>query len=319
AEPDHAAVLVRLAPEVEALRLPAGTALVAGHDPSGVERIYRTERELMVGRAEVAQLRSVHVDRRITEIPDVRSDRSLTARQAFERSLELALGDPRPGDPVPNYAGALIDHNFVVGLASLLAFSRTHLHLEHHELRALMKRVRRRAAADREWAELNRLMGVQSPAEPRAFASNLASVVGVLDFETDGLPQVASLDDLYDHRGEPDVRAYIDDRLAAIGWDDFVAMMVIKRRIDADWAQINRTLEQIGRRQRGVLSWSLDPVNPTAFTSNLAKALGDGWPPPWPWATTNIDSYDAQLRALERHFAMPVERLERLVGFAEQL
>ena len=70
-EPDRAAVVFRLAPRVAQLRLPAGTGLEAGRDSSGVARIYRTERELLINLAEVAELRSVFVDRRFIEIPDV--------------------------------------------------------------------------------------------------------------------------------------------------------------------------------------------------------------------------------------------------------
>jgi hypothetical protein len=319
AQPDRAAMVFRLAGQVSEVLLPAGTALQAGRDSSGVARVYRTERDLVINRAQVAALRSVFVDRRITGIPDVRLDRSLTAGEAFDDTLRIALGVPRPGDPVPAWRGVAVDAGFVAGLRAPLAFAPEHLRLEHHELRALMQRVRRRDAADDEWAEINRLLGVTSPAEPRNFTANFESRVGKLDFKLDGLSQVDDIDDLYEHRNEQAVKDYIGAHLAAIGYDDFVALMPIKLRIDAEWAEINRLLERAGRRLRGQPDWSLAPADPTAFTANLASALAGAWPPPWPWGTRDIYEYEESVRQLEGHMSMTVERLVRLVAFAGEI
>lgn len=320
--PDRAMVVFGLRPGATEARLPAGTELAAGRDASGVPRVYRTEREIVVNRAAVAQVRSVFVDRRITGISDVRSDRSLTAPQALNRTLAIALGSPGPGDPVPVWETTPVDTAFLTGLREVLDFATTSLHLEHHELRSLMKLVAQREDADPEWTEINRLLGVTNPTEPRDFLANLEARVGALDFAADGLPQVNSVDDLYAYRADVAVRAYIDDRLSAVGFNSFVAAMQIKLRIDAEWAEINRLLERAGRRQRDVLAWSLPQGDATDFAGNLAAALEGAWPPPWPSspsATTGIDDYDALLRRLERHLSMPVERIETLVAFAEEL
>ena len=348
--PDRATVIFGLRPGATEVQLPAGTELQAGRDAGGVPRIYRTEREIVVNRAVVAQLRSVFVDRRITGIADVRADRSLTAADALTRTLKIALGSPRPGDPVPPWPPSPpgppsplvpVDFAFLKGRRDLLDFARTSLQLEHDELRSLMRLVRRRRAADAEWAEINRLLGVTNPVKPRDFLANLTARAGVLDFAADGLPQVNSVDDLYTFRTEPDVRKYIDGtpgpdddrtkvgRLAVIGFDNFVALMRIKVRIDAEWAEVNRLLERSGRRQRGVLAWSFpsDPpgsFDPTNFDANLALALQ--WPkpplpspPPWPSGTHGIDDYEALLRRLEVHLSMPIDRVETLVSFAQQI
>ncbi len=316
---DRAAVVLQLASRVDHVRVPAGTALRAGRDSAGVERIYRTERDIDVNRAQVAALRSVYVHRRITQIPDVRRDASLTAQQTFDRMLALALGTPNPGDAVPAYSGQAIDRAFIVGLGPLLGFASQKLFLDQHELRAMMKLVRRRNEADHEWAEINRLLKLANPAKPRDFAANFAAAVGVLDFEKDGLPQVKNLDDLYEHRAEKDVRAYIDKELAEIGYANFEALMPIKRRIDAEWAEINRYLESVGRRQRGVLAWSLEPADPTAFAANLQKALGSAWPPPWPAPSKTIEEYEARVRSLEAHLSMSAERLAVVSAFVDEL
>ena len=320
--PDRATVVFGLRPGVAEVLVPAGTELQAGRDASGVPRIYRTEREIVVNRAAVAQLRSVFVDRRITGISDVRADRSLTAPQALGKTLAIALGSPGPGDPVPAWGTRPVDATFLVGLRAALDFAPKSLRLEHFELRSMMQLVAQRRAADPEWAEINRLLGVVNPSNPRDFLANLTSRVGPLDFAADGLPQVGSVDDLYTYRTDPAVRAYIDDRLKAVGFDRFIAAMQIKLRIDAAWAEINRLLVRAGRRQRNVLAWSLPPGNATDFAGNLAAALGTAWPPAWPSspsATTGIDDYNTLVRGLEAHLAMPVERIAVLVAFAEQI
>ena len=316
AAPDRASVVFRLAAGVTELRVPAGTALQAGRDSAGNPRIYRTERELIVSRARVDALRSVHVHRRITGIPDVRKDRGQSPDEAFDGALAIALGAPRPGDPVPPWNGQTIDRSFVLGLPAVLSFARERLFLDHHELRALMALVRRRADASHEWAEINRLLGVHDPADPRDFAANFTRVIGPLDFAADGLAQVNNVDDLYDRRTIPEVREYIDLRLAAVGYDNFTAVMAIKQRIDAEWAEINRFLGRLGARQRGLLAWELGAVTTTDFSANLARALGAAWPPPWPWGTSDITSYEATIRRLEAHLSMSAERLARLAALA---
>jgi hypothetical protein len=317
--PDRATVVLGVRSGVAEVLLPAGTELQAGRDVSGVAQIYRTERDLVVNRAAVAQVRSVFVDRRITGISDVRADRSLTASQALGGTLAIALGSPGPGDPVPLWGTQPVDAAFLVGLRGVIDFAPKSLYLEHHELRSMMQLVARRRAADPEWAAINRLLGAVNPSSPRDFLGNLTSRVGPLDFTADGLPQVNSVDDLYTYRADPAVRAYIDSRLSAVGFDNFVAAMQIKLRIDADWAEINRLLGRAGRRQRGVLAWSLPPGDATDFAGNLATALGSAWPPPWPSGTTGIDDYNDLLRRLEAHLAMPVERIAVLVAFAEKI
>lgn len=317
AVPDRVHVVMHLATGVTEARIAAGTALQAGVNAAGAPRIYRTERELLVNRARVDALRSVHVHRRLVGVRELGDDRDLSPDEAFTAALDLALGEPRPGDPAPRLDGRAVDHAFVRELAPLLDFSERHLHLRHDELRRLMQRLRRRRGADREWTEINRLLRVADPADPRDFAANLARAIGPLDFQADGLPQVRTVDDLFEHRTDPDVRAFIDLRLAAIGHDDFVALMTIKRRIDAEWAEINRLLALAGQRRRNALVWELNPADPTAFEANLAAALDGAWPPPWPPGAPDIAAYDAALRRLEGHLAMSAERLVRLVALAD--
>jgi hypothetical protein len=325
AEPDRAAVVLKLAPRVAELRLPAGTALEAGRDSAGVTQVYLTERELVVTQAQVAALRSVFIDRLVIGISDVRADRSLTAAEAFDATLRLALGAPTPGDPVPRWRNNVVDGAFVKGLRPALALCRADagLYLEHFELRALMRLVRRRDAGT-EWSRINTLLGSPAPPKPRDFAGNLARAIlpQVIDPANDGLPQVNNIDDLYRHADEPEVRAYLDQKLARIGNGNgtaaFLALMPLKLRVDADWAEINRLLERAGQRLRGQPAWPLAPADATDFAANLLKAL-NAKPPAWPFGGKSIYDFDTALRELEVHFATSIERLDRLAGFSDRM
>ena len=293
AEPDRVAAIFSLAARAEDAFVPAGTALEAGRDGADNPRIYRSERDLWVSRARVAELRSVYIHRRITRLPDVRKQPRVTGPEVFEQLLDIALGEPNPGDAAPQWARA------IKAAGPLLRFTSASLQLRPHELRALMLLVRRRAAADFEWAEINRLLGV----------------IGPLDFAAAGLPQVRSVDDLYELRGEPDVAEFIATRLVKLGPERFAALMKIKRRIDAEWAEIGRYLEKIGRGRRNDRTWRLAPADPTAFASNLAAALASNIV--WPAGLAGIDAYEAKIRELEAQYAMSAEQLLRVVGFAE--
>jgi hypothetical protein len=327
---DRVAVLFGLGPRAARVRLPAGTELRAGRDSAGRPRTYLTEREVVVNRASVRSLKSVFVDRRITGLADVRRNDDLTAPEVLDQMLGLALGRPRPGDPIPPWQGGAIDTAFLARLRSDLAFARRNAFLEHHELRAMMRLVRRRESADAEWAEINRLLGVVAPANPRDFEANLRSRVGELHFEDDGYPEIESIDDLYRHRRDPatathpSVEDYISTLLQALGdgdgslaYERFVALMPIKLRIDAEWAEINRLLSRAGTRRRGVLRWVLEPRDPTAFAQNLAAAIGRV--PRWPFGARTIADYDSNLRSLEAHLSTTAERLEVLAAFTTSI
>lgn len=318
---DRAAVLFRLAPGVAEARLRAGTELSAGRDASGRERVYVTERDLVINRAAVGALRSVFVDRRIVGIPDTRTDGQPTASQALDASLRLALGRPGPGGEVPKLDNQAVDAALLRSLRPTIDLATTHLHLAHHELRSLMRLVRRRSEGV-EWPVINDLLGVVEPADPRDFEGNLrARVADPLDFTTVELAGVNSLEDLYAHRTDPVVRTWIGDHLRNLASpghpaDVFAASMALKLRVDAEWAEVNRLLQLMGRRHRPQDPlWSLPPGDPTQFTERLGQALGDA-PIPWPAEIAGIDAYEDRLRSLEMHFGMRIERLDTLAAFA---
>lgn len=249
---DRATVLFTLRPGATEARLPAGTELQAGRDSKGKPRIYRTEREIVVNRAEVASLRSVFVDWRITGISDVRANYTLPddSAKVLEEMLKIAIGK-QPGEPVAQWNNQEVNFAFINELDGPLDFAWDSLHLKHHELRSLMRLVR--------WCKAN--------------------------------------------GGNP----------------------ALEDRLDAAWGEINRLVEAAGRRQWRVLEWTLPPkAEPRDFEVNLALALQ--WPKPperpalqWPWGVTDIDAYEAELRKLEAHLSMSVERLQRLASSAKAI
>jgi hypothetical protein len=224
---------------------------------------------------------------------------------------------------------------FLAAWRDRLAIAENQLKLRHDELRELMVLVRRRtdAGSELEWAAINRLLGYATPpADPRAFLANLQARVGVLDFERDGLSQVSSVEDLHRYSDQAPVRAYIERELVELADPGapaadrgasalavFTAVMTIKERVDADWRKIHRLLERAGQRSRPRdPNWRLSPSDPTNVAALLTQALGVRGAT-WPGGTDGekaLVAYDREMRRLEDHFFMRVERLALVVDVA---
>jgi hypothetical protein len=287
AVPDRVHVLPRLAAGVERARLPEGTLLRAGKDDLGRERVYRTDRELVVSRASVARLSSVYAQKQVVGLREAWALHKGTREEAVLRMLKIALGDPRPGDPLPPYGGKAVTYELLLGLKARVDFARTHLCMDFADLHSMMQLKRRRAAADAEWAVINQVLEKAgrsrltdpgwrlNPTDPRDFTHNLSTAIGgEIDFEREGPPGVNSLDDLYHQRNKEAVSAFIQQKLF-LSVDDFAEMMLTKIRIDNEWREISRILEQAGRRKRDKPSYKLDPSKPlTDFAARLEDALG---------------------------------------------
>ncbi|MBL8744646.1 MAG: hypothetical protein JNK04_26235, partial [Myxococcales bacterium] len=327
---DRAAIVFTAASGSDDVRIPEGTEVQAGRDAAGRPRVYRTERELLVNQSQVAALRSVYVDRERVGLADVRKDESLTVGGVLDYMLRLAVGRPKAGDQIEDFEKRKVNTSFLASLLPFLDFARDVLRLEHHELRSLIRlHTRRGDAANPEWERINALIGVANPPDPRDFHSNLASRIGEVDFKLDGWPEIESFDDLFvmrdDSKTDADgtvitVRSLIEKIFApfgAAGFDTFVELMSLKRRIDAEWREINRLLDIAGRRRRKSFTWtlqSLDDFDPTAFAVNLL--IAQEGKPQWPSGVNDIFEYAARVRRLERHLSMPAERLRAVAAFA---
>ncbi|MCA8991595.1 MAG: hypothetical protein KDA88_06430 [Planctomycetaceae bacterium] len=104
--PRQVNVLVDLVPQATPHLLPVGTMLLAGHAPDGSEIHFRTDNDLVVGHAQVAELRSLRVERKTITLQDVFEQPELLdaapGRQAnpaggrdkvYWALMALALGD----------------------------------------------------------------------------------------------------------------------------------------------------------------------------------------------------------------------------------
>lgn len=344
--PDRVNLVFRPARGVSELRIPAGTELAAGktpgETPGGAPLVYRTDRDLIVNRAEVAELRSLYIDQRVTGIREAneRRDPGTDPKDRFVRMFEHALGEPRPGEPMPPYAGQLVDIQLLARLGALVRFAPERLFMELYELRAMMQLRLRRAQADAEWLEINRYLehaGRQrtgnpgwllQPDDPRRFTANLDKAIGttVNAAYFAGLPEVKSIDDLYTQRliqrqsqfgaDEPsDVDLFIHQSLFFADLAEFDAMMALKTRSDDEWREVNLLLERAGQRRRNDRSYRLAPADPTAFTANFAAAIvGPGFA--WPAGVASPESYYSALLDIEAYFYMSAEAFAYIMAAA---
>lgn len=326
AVPDRVFVLFELAAGTDAVEVPEGTALAAGRDSAGRNRIYTTERALIVNRAKVARLASLFTDKRIIGMTEARQASVGTKEEHFMAMLSLALGDPSPGDPLPLYDdNQPVTYSRLKQFAQLVEFAPSSLWLELFELRNLVARKRTRDHADADWNTINAILQKAgqkkrndpswtfSPANPRDFDANLAAALGgIPDFA--GLPEIQTVDDLYTQRDRLDVQKAITDKLY-LSLDDFVAMMDLKRAADADWRVINSRLQLAGQRKRRQRNYRLTPADPSAFATNLNAAIG-----PVDFKSvgvSDIDSYADAISELENYFFMPAEHFDRMMKAAE--
>ena len=339
---DHVSVLLRPSPKVAETEVPAGHLLAAGRDSFGRDRFYRTDRRIVVNHADIGRLSAVYANRQMTGIREARELHKGTREEAVLNMLAVALGEPLPGDPLPDYdAGRVVDYDALLKLESLVNFTRDGLFLELFELRDLMRFKQQRDQADDQWAQINTELEAigkvrtgdpgfrLDPEDPRDFDANLVKALGGAPSFA-GLPQVENIDDLYQQRTLEEVKQYVSNpaglpdslRLLEpifLRFDDFVSMMQEKTAIDNEWNEINRILEKAGRLKRKDPDYQLVPgddtdFDPTDFATNFEAALGavdfssHG--------VDNIDDYFAALLHLEAYFLMSAENFAYLMNLA---
>ena len=95
AVPDQVAIIFKLARHVDQTLIKAGTALKAGKDALGVERIYKVQRDLVVSKAVIHSLKSVFIDINDRFSSDVSPDPNVSHRifQSPVANSSDGLGD----------------------------------------------------------------------------------------------------------------------------------------------------------------------------------------------------------------------------------
>ncbi len=216
AEPDHVHIMMELVKgfKEEKLFLAQNTALNGGKDEAGNPLIYRTQADLMINRAQIAQLRSVFVNKTVDKLS------SFDFSRDFIAMMKLALGEDLSGALSPG--GELPAVNFLANnsiptdaflkkeLSKFLAFVGSSMRMTFADFRKLIRLRQNRLFDLNEWAlintELSNIAAALSrpnPAfsDPKDFITNFteASNSDPLDsgfFST--LQSVSNIYELYD-------------------------------------------------------------------------------------------------------------------------
>lgn len=303
--PDRVNVVVELAKSARGVQLPAGTQLNGGPDKSGIDRIYSTDRDLWVNRAQVAALRSLYIDCRRTTLRQAPLRHPNDAERTCELMFRIALGSPLP----PFSDGREVNIATLRALRDALRQQEAATFLPVATLRELMTQLALRPPPPAEWAEINSKLEIAGRAyrsggefslDPysQAFTENLELAVGPVSVST--LPEVATFDDLYDQRNSAAVRAFVANTLHFANFDDFLRMMQLKRKFESSWRAINTLLEQAGARKRSDPLYRLTVTRLDAFADNLLSALA--------LSEASLQSAWALVAAVEAYFCLPAER-----------
>lgn len=317
--PDRVNLVVELTPDGTEVLLPGKSLLNAGPDSLGRDRIYATDRDLVVNRTQLAKASSLLIDRRRTGLDQIKTRYANDKERACEAMFAIALGDPL----LPYADGAAVNYAKLTSLRTFLKRAETDFFMPLTDIRDLMARIQLRPPLPAEWDEINAKLEIAGNKKrggttfkldhtSRDFYTNLETAVGKLSFGT--LPEVTRVDDLYDLRGRSDVVAFIHSALYFDNLDDFARMMQLKRKFENEWSEINRIIQVAGQRKRNDPSYQLAPTDVTAFAANLKSATGVD--------AAVLTRYWADVSTLENYFYMPAERfafaMDEVIGADEQ-
>ncbi|MBL8473303.1 MAG: baseplate J/gp47 family protein [Rhodocyclaceae bacterium] len=302
ATPDVVSVIAKLANGAGQTLLPKGTLLAAGKDSLGGALAYRTDDDLIVSRAQVKDLYTVFVNKRVTGIREARENTEKSGADPRLAMFQLVYGDPANDGQMAVYdpTGKAPDAALIDKLGAMVDFVGNGLFLDQAKFSQIMAlKNRRQKSATADWKlingflqkmgriELNNAAFTITPADSPAFWNNykLAFNNNLPDFHS--LPgNVISLEDLYggylvSNRQQPDIVAFIRNELH-LEPAEFETMMAKKQEVDSDWRIVNGLLEAAGQRKRNDANYVLlqdgsnDPYKRASslFDQNLAGALG---------------------------------------------
>lgn len=345
AVPDRLHVLLAPDSGVQRLHLPAGTALRAGKDAAGRERLFRTLSDGIASPARVADLCSLRIDIRITDVRQASRQYLVagTRQQAFVAMWRIVLGDPLPGDalPVPVLPGlpppapsgaspAGVDFDTLVQADRILAFVDEALGWPlFDDFRRLMQLRAERLAGDAgDWQRINGLLAeagrrrdpafVLPPAPADDFHANLRAALGLSpnDYRQlyNRLPEVDSVEDAFSLLDrEPDVQAFVRDELH-LPLDDFKAMVQVKLRLDGQWAEITRLIEAGGQRRNPARVMTAEQRAQRNVDALLAAAHERlDWPRPG-----GLDGLHQAFLAIEAYFCLSAEAFRFTMAVAQR-
>lgn len=244
---DRIDVIFQLAPQIRHYMLPAGTLLRAGEDEQGNPRIYRTEKDINLNQAQVARLHNLFAETSTINLADVWLDTKISFEVAAIRLFELALGDPKPGDPLPLYPVQADEYAYLpdeerqiralldlTAVQQLIDFVPRSLYLSFNDYRTFTEHKRRFDLAFDQgsgWDLINRILekahqnkiaatGISYRFEisnPKDFQANLKNALNLSEEQIedlfDGIAGVVTLKDAYNQRYDPVVQEKIRSNL----------------------------------------------------------------------------------------------------------
>lgn len=341
---DTVDVVASLAPGAGPTLLPQGTLLDAGKDSQGGALVYRTDADLVVNRAQVADLYTVFVDKRVTGLREAREACVASGDDPRLAMFELVYGDPLHDTALPAYpvAGRPLDAALVDEIGAMIAFVGSRLYLDQAEFaRLMLLKNRRQQAAPADWRLINAALAAMGkaalhdpafaivPPDSPAFWANVNKAFNGKLPKFASLPgNVTGFDDLYDsylqNPGQGDTLAFIQNKLH-LEPAAFAALMAAKQAVDSDWRIVNGLLEAAGQRMRGDPDYRLlqdDDADPyrrasTAFDANLEAALGTPDFSPFhdlfSGDGTELDRFDAALERVRAYFFCTLDEVGLLV------
>jgi hypothetical protein len=346
--PDQTHVLVELARGQEYYRLPAGTLLRAGKDSRGGDLLYRTDHDLDVNRARVAELKSLFAQKRLIGLAEARRDPSRVfpraskrwghlslSDQAFMAMLTLALADLDQGESLPAYSHSgnrpALTLPPLADLDQLAAFVHDQLQMPLPAFRTLMEQRRQQQHADATWTQINALLqkaGARRqpgfelhPKEPRNFEANLLQALGLSDFKTffDSLPAVTDIYGLYRLREREDVQSFIPAHLH-LSLADFTTMMQLVEEIYQRWRRIYAILRAAARRKDRTQTFNspgLRAYHANLFDLLVQRTLGSlQFPQTRQLDLSSLETCYQAIGDIEAYFHMPAETYYRIRAIA---
>jgi hypothetical protein len=287
--PDRVHVVVELVEGQRQFLLPSGTLLHAGSDSQGSDLFYSTDRDLLASQAQVASLKTLFVAKKVIDVREVHregTEKKEPPRETFLAMMQLALGDPNPGDQLPPYPPPYTrrpDEPLFNELDTLLDFIQNQLFLSLPAFRALMQLKQKvdppdTGTHDPRWITVNSILELAGKrrdsnfhfdaSEPENFDKNLKAAVGLgpsgdLKSLFVGLPGVTTIYDLnlqylrYSRSNrDPDllkrIEAVIVEKLHIDLGDpnEFTTLMGTVEDIYQDWRRVYDLLRAAGREKQ---------------------------------------------------------------------
>lgn len=350
ARPDSVHVLLELARGIAQYPLAEGTLLQAGKDNNGRPRSYRIAHDLMVGRAEVADIRTVFIDRKFLSLKEYHQ-----AGNTFMDVLKLVYSLDSDGNLAKFNAQEIKDESFLIDkLKPLLDFSTTEFYLSLSEWRRLMQLKKRRDEDREQWKTINDFLlnagktkngenwesdSQFSDRDPKDFATRFIDALGFSPFPPEGatlnnpfydkLQGVADLFDLYEQLEEQLAKRANSDatfdeaKLEAfrkfIGKEAndgklFMPVIDLDKKFVTDFRKMMEALVSIRNDWAGINKWLTkagDKKRKNDSKNNLDYK--PTWPelPQFPEDATNLSNFDTRFaEALPNAFSEKIPDLD---------